>query len=283
MSTDAVSADPSLVPHQVNAAGTQPRGVLRWGYFLILNAISGVLAVALFIGIFFADGIDPYMRGTYDWLLAHPGVTSFSAFSPLLASLLVGFGYSQRARKRKAAAARAAACCASVRSARARAMSPSVRTWFEASAPKSVCALIGTPPDAAGTTISPCAATARVVEPDPIATVWSPSRRSAAAVRVSLRSSVSWPIVSSLAGFSGAGLSAEPQAARPMSNAVEMDGRSKHVVVIIDQPSPKCTRHFSMTVETQRYGAIAGFIQCAKVENDCVVSLPRLSLSRSMN
>jgi hypothetical protein len=97
------------VSHEVNTAGAHPRGVLRWGYFLILNAISGVVAVGIFIGIFYADGIDPYMRGTYEWLLSHPGATSMMAFSPLAASLLVGWGYSQRARKRKAAAAAAAA------------------------------------------------------------------------------------------------------------------------------------------------------------------------------
>jgi hypothetical protein len=97
------------ISHEVNAAGTHPRGILRWGYFIVLNAISAVVAVALFIGVFYADGLDVYMRGTYEWLLAHPGVTSFMAFSPLAASLLVGWGYSQRARKRKAAAARVAA------------------------------------------------------------------------------------------------------------------------------------------------------------------------------
>lgn len=95
-------AEPS---HEVLPAGSQPRGVLRWGYFLVLNAIAGVIAVAMFVGLMFADGIDVYLRGTYEWLLAHPGVTSFCAFSPLAASLLVGWGYSQRARKRKAAAA----------------------------------------------------------------------------------------------------------------------------------------------------------------------------------
>jgi len=96
------------VSHQVNPAGAHPRGVLRWGYFLILNAISGVVAVAIFVAVFYADGLDPFMRGTYEWLLSHPGVTSAMAFSPLAASLLVGWGYSQRARKRKAAAAKAA-------------------------------------------------------------------------------------------------------------------------------------------------------------------------------
>ena len=105
MATEA-AADLS---HEVNAAGTHPKGVLRWGYFLILNAISGVVAVAIFVAVFYADGIDPFMRGTYDWLLAHPGATSMMAFSPLAASLLVGWGYSQRAKKRKAAAAAAAA------------------------------------------------------------------------------------------------------------------------------------------------------------------------------
>lgn len=94
---------------QIHDAGTHPRGVLRWGYFLVLNAIAGVIAVSLFVGIFYADSLDPYLRGTYEWLLSHPGITSFMAFSPLLASLLVGWGYSQRARKRKAAAAAAEA------------------------------------------------------------------------------------------------------------------------------------------------------------------------------
>ena len=103
------TAAPMVVSHQVNAAGTHPRGVVRWGYFLVLNGIAGAIAVAMFVGLIYADGIDPYLRGTYDWLLAHPGVTSFIAFSPLASSLLVGWGYSQRARKRKAAAARAAA------------------------------------------------------------------------------------------------------------------------------------------------------------------------------
>jgi hypothetical protein len=110
------STSPSI-SHEVKPAGSQPRGVLRWGYFLVLNAIAGVIAVAMFIGVFYADGIDPYLRGTYDWLLAHPGVTSFCAFSPLAASLLVGWGYSQRAKKRKAQAARAAGATARLEAA----------------------------------------------------------------------------------------------------------------------------------------------------------------------
>jgi hypothetical protein len=108
------SAPPETVSHAVNPAGSHPKGILRWGYFLVLNAISAALAVAIFIGVLYADGLDPYMRGSYDWLLAHPGVTSFLAFSPLAASLLVGWGYSQRARKRKAAAAAAASAAAAL-------------------------------------------------------------------------------------------------------------------------------------------------------------------------
>jgi hypothetical protein len=89
----------------VHAADTYRRGALRWGYFFLLNGIAAVLAVAFFIGVFYADGLDPYMRGTYEWLLAHPGVTSFLAFSPLACSCLVGWGYVQRGKKRKAAQA----------------------------------------------------------------------------------------------------------------------------------------------------------------------------------
>ncbi len=95
--------------HAVLPAGSHPRGVLRWGYFLVLNAIAGVIAVGIFAGVLYADALDPYLRGTYDWLLAHPGATSVMAFSPLACSLLVGWGYAQRARRRRAAAAAQAA------------------------------------------------------------------------------------------------------------------------------------------------------------------------------
>ena len=91
---------------QVHAAGTFKPGVMRWGYFLVLNAVAGVIAAAFFVSVFYADGIDPYMAGTYEWLLANPAATSVMAFSPLACSLLVGYGYAQRARRRKEAAAR---------------------------------------------------------------------------------------------------------------------------------------------------------------------------------
>lgn len=89
----------------VHPADAHPRGVMRWGYFAILNAIAALVAIAFFVGVFYADSLDPYLQGTYDWLLAHPGFTSACAFSPLACSLLVGYGYASRARKRKLAAA----------------------------------------------------------------------------------------------------------------------------------------------------------------------------------
>jgi hypothetical protein len=93
------------VTHNLHAAGTFQRGIVRWGYFVLLNAIAFVLAAGIFWMLLGGEALDPYLRGTYDWLLAHPGVTSFLAFSPLGCSLLVGWGYGQRARKRKRAAA----------------------------------------------------------------------------------------------------------------------------------------------------------------------------------
>ena len=89
--------------HEVHEADSFRRGVLKWGYFFLFNAIAAVVAVAFFIGVFYADGLDPYLRGSYEWLLNHPGVTSFLAFSPLACSMRVGWGYVQRGRKRKAA------------------------------------------------------------------------------------------------------------------------------------------------------------------------------------
>src|SRR5579863_4776217 len=93
------------VSHAVHEAASFQRGALRWGYFLLLHGIAFVLAGAMFLGLLGGDGLHPYLRATYDWLLAHPGVTSVLAFSPLACSLLVGWGYSQRARKRKKAEA----------------------------------------------------------------------------------------------------------------------------------------------------------------------------------
>jgi len=93
------------VSHEVHGSGTFPKGALRWGYFFLLNGIAFAIAVGIFVALLGGDVLDPYLRGSYDWLLAHPGVTSFLAFSPLSSSLLVGWGYSQRARKRKKAEA----------------------------------------------------------------------------------------------------------------------------------------------------------------------------------
>ncbi len=110
MSAEVTSQPPPADTDQdalVHPAGTHHKASFRWGYFLLLNAIAGAIAVAIFLGIQRGDALDPYMAGTYAWLLAHPMATSLMAFSPLLASLLVGWGYSQRARKRKAAAAEA--------------------------------------------------------------------------------------------------------------------------------------------------------------------------------
>ena len=103
----------------VHPAGAHAKGYFRWGYFVLLNAIAGVIAVALFVGIQHGESLDPYMIGTYQWLMAHPMVTSAMAFSPLAASMLVGWGYSQRARKRKAAAAAALERSAAIAQTRA--------------------------------------------------------------------------------------------------------------------------------------------------------------------
>lgn len=102
-----MSAEVSSQDVVVHPAGTHLKPSFRWGYFLLLNAIAAVIAVAIFFALMRGDALDPYMAGTYAWLLAHPMATSLMAFSPLLASLLVGWGYSQRARKRKAAVAEA--------------------------------------------------------------------------------------------------------------------------------------------------------------------------------
>ena len=75
-------------------------------WFLCVNVMSFVIAVLIFAAVLYGDILsvvfEPLMRGIY----AHKILVIAIAMSPLLASLLVGMAYAQRAiRRRKAEAA----------------------------------------------------------------------------------------------------------------------------------------------------------------------------------
>jgi hypothetical protein len=76
-------------------------------WFLTVNVMALLLAVALFAGVLYGDGLsvifEPLMLGIYK----HKILVVAIATSPLFASLLVGGAYAQRALRRKRAQAAA--------------------------------------------------------------------------------------------------------------------------------------------------------------------------------
>lgn len=110
MEETAASADDGTEESaEVNAAGTHARPKFNWRYFLLLNAIAAAVTAVLIWVVFEANALEPFWLASAEWFFDHPGVAASLAISPLLMSLLVGWGYAQRARKRKAAAERMAA------------------------------------------------------------------------------------------------------------------------------------------------------------------------------
>lgn len=105
----APSAELDASSAEVNAAGTHARPRFNWRYFLLLNVIAAAVTAILIWVVFEADALEPFWLASAGWFFDHPGVAASLAISPLLMSLLVGWGYAQRARKRKAASERLAA------------------------------------------------------------------------------------------------------------------------------------------------------------------------------
>lgn len=100
---------PEAISAEVNAAGTHPRPRFNWRYFLLLNLIAAAVTAVLIWTVFEVNALEPFWLASAQWFFDHPGIAAFLAISPLLMSLLVGWGYAQRARRRKAEAARIAA------------------------------------------------------------------------------------------------------------------------------------------------------------------------------
>ena len=77
--------------------------VRRLAWFLVLAGASVALAAAAFYALVDASFIDAHLAGVYRFVLARPALMAVAAFSPLAASLLVGWGYARRARRRREA------------------------------------------------------------------------------------------------------------------------------------------------------------------------------------
>jgi uncharacterized membrane protein len=70
-------------------------------WFVTMNLIAMVVAIALFAGFMYGDVLDVVFGKLISGLFEYKLVVVLIAMSPLFASLLVGMAYTQRALKRK--------------------------------------------------------------------------------------------------------------------------------------------------------------------------------------
>ena len=85
---------------------------LAWRRLIVATLVSSFVAALLFAGIWYMPFGDGAFHAFASWFYGHSFVLIGAALSPLLASLLVGYGYMTRAMRRRAAekaAAKAAA------------------------------------------------------------------------------------------------------------------------------------------------------------------------------
>jgi hypothetical protein len=86
-------------------AGDQMR---RIGWFALWNLVSFAAMFGIFLAVRDAPGWDGAFRLAFEFFYRHETLAVAAAFMPFCASLLVGWGYAQRARRRRARAAAAA-------------------------------------------------------------------------------------------------------------------------------------------------------------------------------
>ncbi len=82
---------------------------LAWKRLAVATLIAFGVAAALFVGIWYLPFGDGAFTTFADWFYRHSALLIIAALSPLMASLLVGYGYMGRAMRRRAAEKAAAA------------------------------------------------------------------------------------------------------------------------------------------------------------------------------
>lgn len=88
--------------------GADPFRRQRIFWFLAMNLFAMVVAVAVFWGVLEGHDLNNVFQPLLDGIFEFKVVAVLIAMSPLLASLLVGMAYAQRALRRKKAEAQAA-------------------------------------------------------------------------------------------------------------------------------------------------------------------------------
>jgi hypothetical protein len=69
----------------------------------LVTILACVMAMSLFAGIWYLPFGNQAFSGFASWFYSHSALLILAALSPLMASLLVGYGYMTRAMRRRAA------------------------------------------------------------------------------------------------------------------------------------------------------------------------------------
>jgi hypothetical protein len=80
----------------------------RIGWFTFWNLLSVAAMLGIFVAVRDVDWWDGAFRACFRFFYQHETLAVLAAIMPFVASLLVGWGYAQRARRRRARAAQAA-------------------------------------------------------------------------------------------------------------------------------------------------------------------------------
>jgi hypothetical protein len=76
---------------------------LAWRRLFVATLIAAGVAATLFAAIWYMPFGDSQFNAFANWFYRHSAVLILAALSPLMASLLVGYGYMGRAMRRRAA------------------------------------------------------------------------------------------------------------------------------------------------------------------------------------
>ena len=87
-----------------NAYGEHHDRARRLAWFTFWNLLSGAVGIAIFLAVRDLEWWDGAFRRCFDFFYRHETLAVLAALTPFLASLLVGWGYAQRARRRRARA-----------------------------------------------------------------------------------------------------------------------------------------------------------------------------------
>ena len=89
---------------RIHADGDDRARKLAW--FGFWNLLSFAVTFAVFYAVRDLEWWDGAFRRCFEFFYRHETLAVLAALTPFLASLLVGWGYAQRARRRRARAAR---------------------------------------------------------------------------------------------------------------------------------------------------------------------------------